>query len=228
MPRELPDAVPPGRRELLATGVAGAAIVGLAGLGARAAWADQALDVQLLQTAASIENVLVTTYESVLTLPVLNTSGTTRLRDILGAARTHHADHARAFNDAAGRLGGRPQTGANPALAQTAGRRLGDLSQILDLAHELETAAAQTYQNDVGLLGDLDARKLTASILAVESQHAAVLLVARALLTANVPDLINLEAGALARFPAETGQAGTPEPFTTVDQARPAGEGAVR
>jgi hypothetical protein len=109
-----------------------------------------------------------------------------------------------------------------------AGRRLGDLSQILDVALELETAALQTYQNNVGLLEDLDGRKLTASILAVEAQHAAVLLVARTLVTANMPDLINLEPGTLARFPAEAGQAGAPEPFTSVDQARPAAEGAVR
>ena len=227
MLREPGDAASLARRELLVSAVAGAAVLGLTGN--RPASADQAFDVQMLQTAASIENVLVTTYESALSLPLLNNPGTSKLRDMLVAARNHHSDHATAFNETAGRLGGRSQTAPNPSVAQAAARgRLGDLSQILDLTHELETVAIHTYQNNVGLLEDLDARKLTASILSVEAQHAAAFLVVRALVTANMPDLINLEAGTLPRFPADAGQTGTPEPFTGVDQARPAAEGAVR
>ena len=216
----------PSRRTVLAGGVAGAAALGL---GARGASADAALDVQLLQTAASIENVLFSTYESILALPLLSAPGTSELREVLSAARNHHGDHRRAFNETVQALGGRAQTAPNPALAQAAGRsRFADLSQIIDLSHELETAAAQTYQSAVGLLTDVNARRLTASILAVEAQHRAVMLVARTLVSANLPDLINIEPGVLARWPADAAAGGTPDAFAPVDEARPPAEGAVR
>ncbi len=219
---------PLARRDLLAAAVAGGTAFELAGARGTAA-ADQAFDVQLLQTAASIENLLVSTYESMLALPALNSPASVRLRELLVTAKNHHGDHARAYNEVARRLGGAEQTAANSALGAIAVRaRSGDLSQVIAVAHELETVAAHTYQNNVGLLEDLTARKLSASILAVESQHAAVLLVARALITANQPELIAMESGALARFPQDAARDATPEPFTAVELARPAGEGAVR
>ena len=221
---------PLARRDLLAAGaagLAGAAVLGLAG--ARTASADRAFDVQLLQTAASIENALVSAYETIVALPVLGSPPTAKLKELLTNARNHHGDHAKAFNDAVGKLGGRPQTAPNPTVAQTAGRaRLVDVSQIVDLAHDLETVAAQTYQNDVGLLEDLNARKLSASILAVEAQHAAALGVIRALLSASQPDLIGTDTGSIFRFPPDAPRAGSPDSFTPVELARPAAEGAIR
>src|SRR5437016_10126761 len=59
--------------------------------------ADPAFDVQLLQTAASVENVLVSAYEALLGQPLF--SGTTANATLRGWAvtfRDQHADHARA------------------------------------------------------------------------------------------------------------------------------------
>ena len=220
------DLLPLGRREVLAASAAGAVLLGLAG--ARPASADPAFDVQLLQTAASVENALVGTYDGMLALPLLASPPAEELKNLLSTARDHHVAHAEAVNAAARQLGGQPQTAANAAVAQAAGGgRSGDLDQVLDLAQEAETVAAQTYQNTVGLLGDPDARKLAASILAVESQHAAWLVVARSLVTANLLELTKLDSGSLDRVPADAGRAGAPQAFTTVDQARPPAEGAV-
>src|SRR5207247_6119897 len=74
-----PDAEPVVGRERTRIGLAGAALgVGVAGaavLGtARAALADNATDVQALQTAASIENLAVSTYTTALSLPYIGGS----------------------------------------------------------------------------------------------------------------------------------------------------------
>src|SRR5205807_2539252 len=137
--------------------------------------ADPAFDVQLLQTAASIENVLVSAYDALLGQPLFSgTTANATLRGWAVAFRDQHADHARACNDIAVRLGGKAQTAQNPALGQVLNRArpgLGDPAAALALAVQLESASSQTYQNDVGLLGDLNARRLAGSILCVEAQH---------------------------------------------------------
>lgn len=217
-----------GRRRLLAAGAAGGALVALAAT--PPARADQALDVQLLQTAASIENVAMSAYETILALPLFGpTTPHTTLKEILTAARNHHADHAKAYNEATGKLGGRAQTAGNPNLSQIVGRsRLTDVGAVVDLALQLEAVAAQTYQNNVGSLADLNARKLSASILAVESQHAAALRVVKAIAAANLADLINVDSGAVGRLPPDAARVGTPDAFSKTDDARPPAEGAVR
>jgi hypothetical protein len=225
---------PLGRRHLLRASVGlllPAAAVGP--VRATSAGADQALDVQILQTAASIENVAVSTYETILGLPlVAGTTANPTLRGALTTARDHHANHVRAFNDAAAKLGGAAQSSPNPALAQIVARertRVGDLASIIDLALQVETVAAHTYQNDVASLGDLNARRLVASVLGVEAQHAAMLLIARHLAAARTPDLITDQGGPpAARLPPDVGRVGSPDSFAKVDQARPAAEGAVR
>ncbi|MFN2503076.1 MAG: ferritin-like domain-containing protein [Acidimicrobiales bacterium] len=217
------------RRQLLQAGVAGGTLLRF--LHAEPAGADQALDVQILQTSASIENAAVSAYDAVLALPLLTgPTANAALTSLFVGARNHHVDHARAFNDAAGSLGGKAQTAPNPALGQI-GRersRLTDLATVLDLAVELETAAAQTYQSNVAAIEDLNARKVSASIAGVEAQHLSVFLVARALVAAGTPDLISLDAGVAGRLPPQAGGAGFPDTFSKVDRARAADEGAVR
>ncbi|MGH9277756.1 MAG: ferritin-like domain-containing protein, partial [Acidimicrobiales bacterium] len=162
--------------------------------------ADPAFDVQLLQTGASVENVLVSAYEALLGQPLFSgTTANATLRGWAASFRDQHADHARACNEIATRLGGRPQTAQNSVLAQVLTRarpNIADPVAGFDLVIELESASSQTYQNAVGLIGDLNARRLAASIMCVEAQHAAALYLARGLAAARTLDLIAMEAGA--------------------------------
>lgn len=188
--------------------------------------------MQLLQTGASIENVLVSAYDAL--IPTRLYSGATAnpiLRSWAVSFRDQHADHARACNEIASRLGGEAQTNLNATLAQVLSRARASLSDPVsgfDLLIELEAVSAQTYQNAVGLLGDLNARRLAASIMSVESQHAAAFQVARSLGVANAIDLIAMEPGAADRLDPATARAAYPEAFAPTDQARPAGDGARR
>lgn len=203
----------------------------LGGGGLWTAAADQALDVQILQTAASVENVLVSTYDTLLGLPLFTGTGANLvLKDLLSTSRGQHADHASACNEIATRLGGRAQTGANATLAQTAARARGatDLATVVDLALSLETASTHTYTLDLGLLTDLNARRLAGQIQSVEAQHVAVLRLAKALLGARMPELVSHDVGTRDRLPPEAARAGFPVAMSTVDDARPAAEGAIR
>jgi Ferritin-like domain len=191
--------------------------------------ADVATDIQILQAAASVENVLVGTYETLLALPlVTGQNANPYLRTVLQGAHDHHVDHASACNDMATKLGGRPQTGINAGLAQVAATRPTDLAGVVDLALRLETAAAQTYENDLGLLGDLNARRLAASIMGIEAEHVGVLNLAAAIVAARTPELLVADSGTAGRLPPEAATAALPESFTKTDQARPPTEGALR
>ncbi|HUP84420.1 MAG TPA: ferritin-like domain-containing protein [Acidimicrobiales bacterium] len=87
----------------------------------------------------------------------------------------HHAEHAKAFGGASGgKATGKP----NPKLLEAVGGQLEgavDQEAILEIAYGLENAAAATYLFALGALESEAALALTASILAVESQHAVVL-----------------------------------------------------
>ena len=226
----MPPEPTPVRVQRRALGLGLGAVLTELAIGAGRGVADQATDVQVLQTAASVENVLVSTYETLLALPLVSGQNANPfLRTLLSAARDQHVEHASACNDIATKLGGRAQTGTNPGLAQVAnGARPTDLATVVDLALRLETAAAQTYQNDLGLLGDINARRLAAGIMGIEAEHVGLLLVARALVGARTPELLVADSGTAGRLSAEAATAGFPDSFSKTDQARPPTEGALR
>ena len=58
---------------------------------------------------------------------------------------------------------------------------------MVALALELEQGAAETYVADVGARSDANAKKVTASIMGVEAQHASILLAVQALLAGKRP-----------------------------------------
>ena len=215
----------------LVTGCAGAgpAIGRLLGT---PAYADRALDVQMLQTSAAIENLAVELYDAALELPVVGGERAQPLvRDFFTRTRDQHADHAQAFNAALTQLGARTQGNADPALRDLVARaRSGatDAGRAVDAAIAVETAAAATFQSNAAALDDLDARRVTAAIGGVEAQHVAVLLVMAALLGEGSADLLRLSPTTVEDVSPETGSAGLPSAFTTTDRARPAGAGAVR
>jgi hypothetical protein len=217
-------------RRALTVGI-GAALLEVAAGRARVS-ADPAFDIQLLQTAASVENVLISTYETLLAVPLLSAPNANPvLKALLTTARAQHLDHASACNELAARLGGGAQHAPNPGLGQVVARaRPGssDLGAAIELALQLEIASAQTYQNHVGLLGDLNARRLAASIVGVEAEHVGLLRLAQALVGARTPELLSLDSGVVDRLPPEAASAGFPDSFSKSDQARPPTEGAVR
>lgn len=87
----------------------------------------------------------------------------------------HHAEHAKAF---AGASGGAAKGKPNAKLLTAVGGQLKeakDQAAILQIAYDLEEAAAATYLFGLGALKTPAALQLAASILPVESQHAVVL-----------------------------------------------------
>jgi hypothetical protein len=209
------------RRSRMMTGAAfGGGLLAAAGIGAALqglfasdAFAASATDVQILQTASSIEVLAVATYKTALTLPFIGgSSANPVVKAFATTTMQQHAQHLSAFNAAITQLGGKAQTNPDPAVA---------------LALELEQGAAETYVADVAALSDLNAKKVTASIMGVEAQHASVLLAVQALLNANAPQLITLAPGNVANLPAAAGSVGFPQAFFPTDQARPATEGAL-
>ncbi len=195
------------------------------------AFADQAADVQMLQTAASIENLAIATYGVALTLPFIGgASANGVVKAFVTKTKAQHMDHVAAFNAAVTQLGGKAQTKPDPVLLGVVNKAKPGLTgpaPVVALAIELETGAAQTYVANTGAVGDANARKVFASVMGVEAQHVAVLLAVQALVAGGAADLIALPPDA-AKLPAAAGSVGFPDSFFKTDQARPATEGAVK
>lgn len=187
------------------------------------------VDVAIMQTAASLENLAVGTYASALDLPFM-ASVPPALRVFATKTKDQHAEHAKAFNAAATRLGGKLQDKPDPVMAKVVEEARPGLRTPLDvveLAIKLETAAAQTYVANTVALADIESRKLVASVTGVAAQHLAILNAVKALLQANAPQLINFSPETRS-LPAAVGSVGFPDALLRTDQARPNDEGAVR
>ncbi|MFI6703601.1 ferritin-like domain-containing protein [Streptomyces sp. NPDC050509] len=186
-------------------------------------------DIMALQTAASLENLAVSVYRSAARLPFIRNGNTTVATFIARTAR-HHEEHAKAFNDAAVRAGGKPQTGTDPKYAAVVRKSLPTLrtpGDVVGLAISLEDVAAQTYTKNVGQVSSESLRRLFGSVAPVEAQHRATLLAVRALLSAGEERLIAIPTE-VAKLPAAVGSAGFPDAFQPTADASPVSEGAIR
>jgi hypothetical protein len=232
------DVDPVTRRTTLLRGLPKSGVLAAAGLGtamaaliASPAFADKAMDVQMLQTAASIENLAVATYETALTLDFIGGgSANGVVKAFVEKTKEQHQQHADAFNAAATRLGGKAQDQPDPVLLGVVNNAKPSLTgpeQVVDLAIELEDGAAQTYVANTGTYSNKNARAVAASIMGVEAQHAAILYAVKALLAGGAADLIALPPDA-AKLPAAAGSIGFPNAFYPTTDARPANEGAVQ
>jgi hypothetical protein len=226
------------RRRLMRGGALSTGALATAGLGAgllalmaSPAWAGKADDVQMLQTAAAIENLAVATYGVALTLEFIGGSGANAVvKAFAEKTKAQHQEHADAFNAAVTQLGGKTQTQPDPVLMDVVNKAKPGLTgpgPVVALAIQLEVDAAQTYVASTGAVGDASARKLFASIMGVEAQHAAVLYAVKALIDGGAPQLIALPPD-LGNLPAAAGSVGFPDTFYKTDNARPAAEGAVK
>jgi hypothetical protein len=184
------------------------------------------LEVQILQTAASLENVVVATYASALELPFVRNHAS--LRRFVETTMQHHVEHGEAFNAQAEARGGEPQTAPNTTYASVVEQAspLRDLTAFVRLAAMLEEVATDTYLADLAQLHDLDSRLLTASVMGVEAQHLAALRAFDNLFGASLPDLVATPTD-LPRLPRAIGNAACPRAFELPDRASPPTEGAV-
>ncbi len=212
---------------LIGTGIGGA----LVGLLATPASADTALDVQILQTAVSLELLAVATYGVALTLPFIS-GGNAVVKKFAETTMAQHDEHRKAFSAQTKVLGGVDQTKPNPKYApvvESAKPTLKTPADVVALAATLETVATETYLKNVTLLEDKDSKALFASVMGVECQHLAVLRAVGALLAGG-------DAGAaliaiptdVAKLPAAAGSVAFPKPFEPTDLASPPQEGAVK
>jgi hypothetical protein len=188
-------------------------------------------DVAALQTAAGLENVAAMTYQYGLTVPVIGgPAAKPEIREFTERALNKHSQHATAFNAAAQRLGGKPQTGPDPKYAEVVKQAVPNLKTPLDavgLALSLEDVATQTCVQNIGLVSTAELRQLFASVAGVDAQHKAILLMVQALLKANEPQLI-MRPPEIAQLPSAVGSVGFPDALAPTAMAAPVEQGAVK
>ncbi|MCF3960198.1 ferritin-like domain-containing protein [Streptomyces fuscigenes] len=214
------------RRSGAVAGVAGAAALWSS---ARAAASTSNDDVMALQTAASIENLAISVYQTAAGLPFIK-SGNKTVIAFIAKTTTQHQAHAKAFNAAATQAGGQAQSGPDPKYAAVVKKALPTIkspADVVKLAITLEDVAAQTYVKNVGQVSSAELRKLFASVAPVEAQHRATLLAVQALLAGNMANLVAIPTD-VAKLPAAAGSVGFPDSFYPTKSASPISEGAVK
>ena len=233
-----------GRRRALARMGLGTAAGGLiaggfggmfAGILASPARADTPLDIQILQTASSLERLAVNTYKTALTLPFIK-NGNAVVVKFAQTTMTQHTQHMQAFQNQTTTLGGKAQDQPNPTFASVVTKAAPGLKAPLDvvnLAASLEKVATDTYLVNLSQFtsSNADAKALMGSVMGVEAQHLATLRAVGALLSGGAPELIKIPLGAdLAKLPAAAGSVAFPDAFekTTTDGIATPESGAVK
>ncbi|HWJ62246.1 MAG TPA: ferritin-like domain-containing protein [Acidimicrobiales bacterium] len=187
------------------------------------------VDVMVLQTASSLENLAVATYDAALGLDFIK-DGNPVVKKFAQTTMKQHQEHGDAFKGATKTLGGEEQTEPNPKylkVVNDAKPGLKDPAAVVELAMALEQVATQTYVANLSLLNDTTSKELMASVMGVESQHLATLRAVNALLAGGGADLIAIPTD-LAKLPAAAGSVAFPEPFEGTEKASPPEEGAVQ
>ena len=228
-----------GRRKLLKAGGLGMGVLASSGLlatgwGQRVAAIVQApaqagvpVDIQIFQTASSLENLAVATYGAALQLPFIQENAV--VKTFAETTMRQHAEHGAAFNAQTVSLGGARQDGTNPKytpIVESAKPTLTDAVAVAKLAATLEEVAADTYLANLSLLSDGNKRLLMGSVLGVETQHLATLRAVIALIEGGAPQLVAIPTD-LAALPAAAGSVSFPAPFEEPQMASPPEEGAL-
>jgi hypothetical protein len=212
----------------LLTGGLGAAVLQILQPTAASAQSNN-VDVQILQTAASLENLAVATYQAALGLDFIK-NGNKVVKTFAETTMMQHSEHGAQFNAQAKMLGAPEQTGTNPVLTpevEKAKPTLTDPTKVVELAAMLETVATETYLSNLPMFGSSELRLIMASVMGVESQHLATLRAVGALLGANRADLIAIPTKP-AELPEAAGSVSFPQPFENTSMARKPSEGAVQ
>lgn len=187
------------------------------------------VDVQILQTASSLEVLAVATYDAALGLPFIK-NGNAVVKQFARTTMEQHDQHREAFQSQTESLGGEKQDQPNPPNQQVVDDALPTLQRPLDvvlLAATLEEVATDTYLANLSLLEDTDTRTLMGSVMGVECQHLATLRAVAALLEGGAQDLIAIPTQ-VGRLPGAAGSVAFPDPFEAPNMAEPPESGAVR
>ncbi len=215
------------RRGALAGGL-GAALAALITAPASAGGSKK-LDVQILQTASSLEILAIATYGAALELPFIQ-DGNPVVVTFAETTMMQHDEHRKAFQAQTKALGGKKQKKPNPKYVPVVEEAKPTLQAPLDvvtLAATLEQVATETYLADLKLFNNKKSKALMASVMGVESQHLATLRAVRALLEGGGAALIAIPTD-VAALPAAAGSVAFPEPFQGTTMASPPEEGALR
>jgi len=140
--------------------------------GARAARGD---DIVILRTASSIEELAVAAYQTAIDSELVETAAVV---DAAQLFQSQHVEHSALFQSETRSAGGRPFTEANPTLLQALEPTIEALDSetaVIQLALDLETVAARTYQANVGSFANPSLNQAFMSIGGVEARHVAVL-----------------------------------------------------
>lgn len=229
-----------GRRKLLKAGGLGMGVLASSGLLATA-WGQRVaatidaplkqsvpVDIQILQTASSLENLAVATYGAALQLPFIQAQPV--IKAFAETTMSQHLEHSQAFINQTKALGGKPQDETNPKytpIVEEAKPTLTDALAVAKLAATIEEVAGDTYLANLSLLSNGDLRMLMGSVQGVEYQHLAVLRAVIALLEGDVPQLIAIPTD-VAALPAAAGSAAFPAALEEPNLASPPAEGAVQ
>ncbi len=131
------------------------------------------MDIVLANTAISLEILAVDTYQVAIDSGLVTTQA---VADAAGLFQQHHQEHADAL---AGVVGDGAYDQANAAvktaLVDPAVEGASSEADIIKLAFDLETAAAQTYVFAAGALSTPELRSTIMTIGGVESRHATIL-----------------------------------------------------
>jgi hypothetical protein len=137
------------------------------------------MDLALARTAASLEKLAVDTYQTGIDSGLVTTMA---IADAATLFQTHHQEHLDALNGAITNAGGEEITEANEAvfnaLIEPAVAEAATEADIVQLAFDLESAAAQTYVFAGGTLTVPALRSTIMTIGGIEARHAAILQVA--------------------------------------------------
>lgn len=211
--------------------IGGGFAAALASVVARPVSAADNIDVQILQTASSLEILAVATYGAALSLPII-ANGNPVVKKFAETTMAQHDAHKGAFQKQTETLGGKMQTNPNPKYApvvEAAKPTLTTPAKVVTLAATLEQVATETYLADLGMFKDSPSRKIMASVMGVESQHLATLRAVGALLAGGAAGaaLIAIPTNP-AKLPAAAGSIAFPDPFEGITMASPPAEGALQ
>jgi rubrerythrin len=156
----------------------GSAVIPVSGLLASAGAATNApTDPTLVAFAESIELALVSAYNSAMaTAPVGGP-----VKNLFTSFAGHHQQHAAALATLGASIGAKSTHQPNAKLLEVAMGQFHaatDEKHVLGVGELLETSSESTYLSALGSLTRQDARKLSDSIMPVESQHAVAFAVA--------------------------------------------------
>jgi len=132
-------------------------------------------DVVILRTATSLEALAVAAYQTAIDSGLVTTMA---IADAAVLFQSQHREHLELFAGATEQAGGEPFTDPNPAILEQLQPTIDALSDelgVVQLAYNLEVAAAETYQSTVGVFTDPTLNQASMSVGGTEARHAAVL-----------------------------------------------------